>query len=341
MTPSLSKAAQRPSQVSSVVPFDADKQQAGAARAVSAQAEQHPFFSLILATYGRADVLQGIVQSLLQQSERSFEVIVVDQNADDRVEPYVSALRRAGVDVVRLKLPEPNLSGARNAGISVARGEFVAFPDDDCWYEADTLSHMKDALRANDGLDGAIAQWVEVAPEHGTVSDREVRLADWRRFRGGDASSITLFLRLRLVRDLGGFDPRIGVGRWYGAGEETDLLLRLLTVGARLSTARRARVRHAAPVRPRAVSVDLWQRKRVRERGVGAMYVKHRMSLWTVLRGLVAPVVRGMLGLEGRPSAACALYGLACVIGRIEGAVRWLFSERDDHRRSPKPADAR
>lgn len=328
MSPTVTNATEAPHTV-------ATPAARGVARQTQPSAETRPFFSLVLATYGRTDQLGAMLDSLRTQLERSFEVLVVDQNPDDRIAPFLHRLDDLGVRVARIRMPEANLSAARNLGVASACGECVAFPDDDCWYEPEALARTRSALEAEPDLDGVVARWVEATPaDTGNVS-RMLTLDAWRRFRGGDASSIALFLRRRAVVQLGGFDPRVGVGRWYGAGEETDLLLRMLAAGARIRTVPNARVRHRAPVGPSSFSFDQWQGKRSRERGVGALYAKHRLSPIIVMRGLVAPVVSGFRRRESVSRLAGVLYGVAAMLGRIEGMTRWLRRERYDHRDNP------
>lgn len=290
-------------------------------------ASREPFFSLVLATFGRTDELGRLFGSLAQQSFRAFETIVVDQNRDDRVCGHVTRAKAAGLDVSHIRLPEPNLSGARNRGIAVARGSFVGLPDDDGWYEADALQRLHDALTSSNGLDGAVARWVDVAPDAAGQATGELSAESWRRFRGGDASSITLFLRRDRVIAAGGFDVRIGVGRWYGAGEETDLLLRMLQSGARIARVPQACVRHRAPDRAVPLTWVGLKACRARERGVGAIYVKHRLAAWTIARGLVAPMFNGLRGRRRGARLAGMALGLATSIGRVEGALRWLVRE--------------
>lgn len=297
--------------------------------------DDQPLFSLVLATYGRADVLAPLVASLLSQSAAesgsvpTFEVIVADQNPDDRVHPLIEPLRAAGLIGRHLKLGEPNLSKARNAGIAAARGRFVAFPDDDCWYEPDTLASASNHFTRNAGLDGLAARWIEAAPEAGDGEACITREA-MRRFRGGNVASITLFLRLSAVRAAGCFDERIGVGRWYGSGEETDLVFRLLEQDCRMSHAPDVRVHHpvaaAEAARPSAIA---FEQERRRARGTGAMYAKHRLPAWVVARGLLAPLVV-MPGAELAARAGTA-------VGRMEGLVRWQFEERKSRTRPTLP----
>lgn len=282
-----------------------------------------PFLSLVLATCGRAESLGILLESLRTQAERSFELIVVDQNPDDRICPHLSRAREAGISVRRLRQDVANLSLARNAGLAAARGEFVAFPDDDCWYEDDTIAQVRAGLDSAPGCDGAIARWVEVSPQASLPG--RLNLDECRRFRGGDASSITLFLRLATVRSVGGFDTRFGIGRWYGAGEETDLVLRLLAAGADLHTLPAARVRHAPPQGNGTVSLARWQARRRRERAVGALYAKHRLPLRVVVRGLLAPPATGMFSSAPGSRLGHFALGLAATLGRLEGLAHWIL----------------
>lgn len=284
-----------------------------------------PTFSLIVATFGRAEVLAPLVASLIAQSCRSFEVIFADQNPDDRILPMIEPLRAGGHVVEHVRLPRPNLSAARNAGLAVARGRYVAFPDDDCWYEADTLSRAAGILAGDPNLHGLAARWIEAPVEPGDLSSEPIRPEAMRRFRGGNVASITLILERAAVDAIGGFDERIGVGRWYGAAEETDLVLALISRGYRIRHARDVIVHHAfddgAATRPRP---DL---ERKRARGTGAIYAKHRLPGWVVARGILAP----LLATPGPDLAV----GAARSLGRLEGLVRWRLGRRDDPGRAP------
>ena len=279
-----------------------------------------PLFSLILATYGRVDALAPLVSSLVAQSYRNFEVVLADQNGDDRVVTLVEPLRAAGLLGSHLRLPEPNLSAARNAGLAAARGRYVAFPDDDCWYEPGTLAHAAAIFAAHRDLQGIAARWAEAPTESADLSIDPISPEAMRRFRGGNVASITLFLERAAVQAIGGFDERIGVGRWYGAAEETDLVLALVARGHKIRHARDVVVHHAFdaeaanPPRP-----DL---ERKRARGTGALYAKHRLPGWVVARGILAP----LLAVPG-PNLAL---GAARSLGRLEGMLRWSLGRRHD-----------
>lgn len=276
-----------------------------------------PFISLILATVGRTTELDRLFDTLAAQHFRDFEVIVVDQNPDDRLVPHVARARGLSLTVSHLRHLPANLAAARNAGIAVARGAWLGFPDDDCWYEPDVLSTLFARAQAADAPQGVIIHWVEQG-EPPVVAPA----LSWRRtaaFRDVPVSSITLFLQRSLFDRVGGFDARLGVGQWFGAAEETDLVLRALRVGALLAYAPQAGVHHAvAGARP-VHTPQTRLAARCRARGTGALYAKHDLSRWVIARGLIAPVLRPLL----RGAFRDLSHGCAVMRGRLDGWRGW------------------
>lgn len=278
--------------------------------------------SLILATYGRAEEMGRLVASLLAQTDRGFELIVIDQNPDERLACHVECARRGGLDVMHVRMEKPGLSEARNRGIALAKYPVIAFPDDDCWYEAGTIAAVRSGFEAVPGVGGLIACWVE---QRAAVGPGEAYWLDhqaWRNFRGGDASSISLFLDRALFDAIDGFDQRFGVGKWYGAAEEIDLVLRALAAGARLQYNPQVRVHHAWGGVPRGPFAALARNARRRSRGTGAIYAKHRLPRMVVLRGFVAPVMKALSSPTQPVRLGLALF---TTLGRVEGYLRWKW----------------
>lgn len=89
-----------------------------------------PFFTIIIPTYNRADLIIRTLKSVLDQSFQDFEVIIVDNKSTDNtvevLEPYLK-------ENVRLFVQEKNFERARsrNKGIEVAKGKFVSLLDSD------------------------------------------------------------------------------------------------------------------------------------------------------------------------------------------------------------------
>ena len=277
--------------------------------------------SLVLATVGRAAELNRLFDSLAAQTLHNFDVIVVDQNVDERLQPVLQRARSLGLALRHLKHSPPNLALARNAGIAAAGGHWLGFPDDDCWYEPQTLERMLLRTLRRDRPAGVVGRWVEQDPAHppGTLS--------WQRssrFRDLPVSSITLFFERSLLERIGGFDGRLGVGQWFGAGEETDIVLRALHAGALLAYEPEVRVHHRADPPLPGAGPAIRRAARLRARGAGALYAKHRLPAWVIVRGLLSPLLKPAsqaLALTARGPGL--LHGIAIAHGRLQGWLRW------------------
>jgi glycosyltransferase involved in cell wall biosynthesis len=105
--------------------------------------------SLIVATLNRVTELERLLNSLEAQSYRDFEVLVVDQNPDERLLPVLDA--HDGLTIRHLR-SQRGLSRARNVGLRVAGGDIISIPDDDCWYPPDLLRNL--------------TEWFEAHPEY-------------------------------------------------------------------------------------------------------------------------------------------------------------------------------
>lgn len=277
-----------------------------------------PDISLILATVGRTDELARLFDSLAAQTFNRFEVIVVDQNEDNRLQPHLDRARSLGVRLRHLKHHPANLAAARNAGIEAARGKWIGFPDDDCWYAPRLLERVAKRFASKDKPGGVIVRWVEQNEQPASAA-----VLSWERsraFRDIAVSSITLFCSRALFKDIGGFDSRLGVGQWFGAGEETDLALRALRAGALIAYEPLGEVHHAVSTGKTSADRKTRIATRHRARGTGALYAKHKLPIWVILRGLAAPLLRPLL--KASFGAELAL-GYATVRGRLDGYLAW------------------
>lgn len=186
--------------------------------------------SLIVATVNRLAELDRLLCSLEDQSCRDFEVIVVDQNPDDRLVPVLS---RHACLVIRHLRSERGLSRARNAGLRVARGEIIAIPDDDCWYPKDLLASVTEWFESHSGF-GLLGMALRTAehkrsgPNTPATARRCTKSNVW-----GCGMSPALFMRRLVSTAVGDFNEDIGVGASsaYQSGEETDYILRAFEHG--------------------------------------------------------------------------------------------------------------
>lgn len=190
-------------------------------------------FSLIMGTLGRCDEVGEFLASLQRQDHRNFELLIVDQNPDERLAPLIEEYRRH-FRILRYR-SAPGLSRARNVGLRYATGDVIAFPDDDCWYPDGLLSYVARRLQAQPSLDGLTGRFVDAqGRSEGRWLPRTQLLNRFSVWRG--AISFSIFLRRRLVERIGEFDEDLGVGAGtpWGAGEETEFMLRGLQAGGRV-----------------------------------------------------------------------------------------------------------
>jgi GT2 family glycosyltransferase len=266
-----------------------------------------PSLDLVVATVGRTEELERFLESVEVQGYEHVRVIVVDQNADERVDEIV---RRRGLELVHAR-SQQGLSRGRNAGLAHVEAELVAFPDDDCVYPAGLLERVTERFR-DPGLDGLTgrAEDVDGGSSASWKSDRAMLTDDnlWNR-----AISFTIFLRRDVVQRVGPFDERLGLGspEPWSSGEEIDYLIRAVRGGARVEYDPSLIVGH--PVREDDARIGARDGA-----SVGYLLRKHDYPARVVARMLVRPVggvLRSLVRLDG----SRARYHLATFRGRVRG----------------------
>ncbi|MDB5885704.1 MAG: glycosyl transferase, family 2 [Polaromonas sp.] len=103
-------------------------------------------FSVVIPLYNKARYICCTVQSVLDQSFSDIEVIVVDDGSSDGGADLVNAMNDPRIRVVHQT--NAGVSAARNLGIDLARGEWVAFLDADDWHHPEHLACLVDAQAA-------------------------------------------------------------------------------------------------------------------------------------------------------------------------------------------------
>ena len=93
-----------------------------------------PFISVILPTYNRSGVLKRAIDSVMEQSYKNFELIVVDDGSTDDTH---HVLEQYGNKLIYIQQQNRGVSAARNTGIRTSKGQYIAFIDsDDKWKES-------------------------------------------------------------------------------------------------------------------------------------------------------------------------------------------------------------
>jgi GT2 family glycosyltransferase len=209
--------------------------------------QQLPFFSIIIPTYARSGQLGACLRSLAQLDypRGRFEVIVVDDGS--QAPPMGITAGFAGqMDVTLLTQPHAGPAAGRNTGAARARGEFLAFTDDDCAPAPDWLHAI--AARLASAPDCAVGgRTLNALPDNPYSTASQVLIDylytyyDATPDRARFLTSNNLALPAGLFRAVGGFD----VGFPQAAAEDREFCHRWLRQGRRLAYAPEALIYHA------------------------------------------------------------------------------------------------
>jgi glycosyltransferase involved in cell wall biosynthesis len=175
----------------------------------------HPTVSVVIPTRNRAEMVAShALPSALAQRDVDIEVVVVDDGSDEEGRRALESVTDSRVRVVHHATREGQ-SRARNTGIEAARGDWIAFLDDDDLWSPDKLREQLDAA-ASAGADFAYTGVVMIdesrggevittfppTPPEGLLE----RLLAWNAIHAGASSVLA---RASIVRELGGFDENL------------------------------------------------------------------------------------------------------------------------------------
>ena len=91
--------------------------------------DKKPFFSVIIPTYNRNNTLKRAVKSVLKQTHKDFELIIVDDGSTDETKDYLSELKIKFSTKKLIVISQNNkgVSAARNEGIKQSTGQWISF----------------------------------------------------------------------------------------------------------------------------------------------------------------------------------------------------------------------
>ena len=175
-----------------------------------------PFFSVIVPSYNRHDFLDKLMYALSLQDYKDFEVIVVDQSDTIWVNKYHD------LDLLYIHTDIKGAVKARNTASFYARGEVLAFTDDDCIPEKNWLKEAHRIFTSNDiiGIEGLV--------KSDKLNDLNYRPVTNKGFEGIGFMTANLFLKTEIFNRINGFDERFDNPHFR---EDTDLGWRAIKYG--------------------------------------------------------------------------------------------------------------
>jgi len=113
---------------------------------------EQPFFSVIITTYNRASLLLRAIQSLMNQTEKNWEAIIVDDGSTDNTQNCIQAYLKKDKRVQYFKLEHVGAVAAKNKAIELSKGIYVTFLDSDDEYKSNHLESRKNILLQNKAI---------------------------------------------------------------------------------------------------------------------------------------------------------------------------------------------
>lgn len=132
-----------------------------------------PVISVIVPVYKVEKYLEDCVNSLVNQTLKDLEIILVDDGSPDDCGKICDRLAESDRRIKVIHKSNGGLSSARNAGIDVARGEYIGFVDSDDWIEPDMYEYLLTLIRKYDA-DVADCEMLEISKrEYVAIKEKE------------------------------------------------------------------------------------------------------------------------------------------------------------------------
>lgn len=293
--------------------------------------EKRPIaLTVALCTYQRCALLQKALESLIGQLDvepSGIEVLVADNGSTDNTVAMSQEVGKRLPFETRVVIePRKGLSYGRNLAVREARGDVVAFLDDDAVAQPGWISGHLEAYRSDPEVAGVMGRvlpvWEKARPDWlDPALDPFLTIVDF----GDEPFTLTYpaqspvganmsFLRKALL-EVGLFDERFGVGGVRKIPyEETELAGRLHARGLKLVYAPRAVVMHGVPASRATVK---WMSRRIVDQGRAELVydLDHGSRRQAIRKALVGAFVRG-------PLLALAAIGDFCIGRRARAARR-------------------
>lgn len=204
--------------------------------------------TVAVATCGRPEALAECLAAIAAQRRAPDQLIVVDQNALAATREVIA---QSGLDILYIEQPRLGLSASRNLALEHCSQAILAVTDDDCFPDPGWTEAIVAAFEVADltAVTGPILPPDGIAPPGMTATSmrpsRQTRLFDSRVAPWAVGSGANFAAQVVALREVGGWDERLGVGTRGRAAEDCDILDRLLARGATIRYDGKALVHHA------------------------------------------------------------------------------------------------
>lgn len=190
---------------------------------------ERPFVSVVIPAYNAARFIQRTLDSVLNQTHRDLEIIVVDDGSSDDTAERVEQAARQDARLRLVRQPNGGVSRARNTGIALSQGAFVAPLDaDDLWHPTKIEKQLGLFARSSADTGVVYCYYSNIDEDDGIILPRRIYHSPTGRVYPhltignivGNASAP--LIRRSVLADIGGYDESFRDGC-----EDLDLYLML------------------------------------------------------------------------------------------------------------------
>lgn len=200
-------------------------------------------FSMILATLNRSFEINLCLESLLNQSYKDYEIIIVDQSEDNETQKVVKRLNSEIIKYIHIN--KKGLSNARNCALKYVSGDYFCLIDDDAYYPENYLEILRNniihygekCIYSGYIWNTLTNKALEDYPSHNIID-----LSYRKILRYCPSAAITF--PMTTIKEIGFFDDNFGVGAKFGSCEETDYLIRCHRAGYQINYIRELEILH-------------------------------------------------------------------------------------------------
>ena len=165
--------------------------------------EMSHFFSVIICTFNRANLLPRALDSLLAQSEPDWEAIIIDDGSNDQTAKVVARYTDICANIRYFqRTNNRGIGAARNIGVKLAAGKYLTFLDSDDEYAVDHLASRKRLLMMASGIQLLHGGLRIVGDPHVVDKDHPDKLIHLSECKVGG----TFFVRRDVFKEIGGFE---------------------------------------------------------------------------------------------------------------------------------------
>ena len=180
---------------------------------------KNPLVSVIIPTYNRANLLKRAINSVLNQTYKNLEIIVVDDGSTDNTEEIVKEYQDSRIQYILL--PENRgVSSARNRGVKSSRGNFISLLDDDEYLPERIEKSMKVLKNAPENVGMVCSNYWKIEEEKKEIGFLKYSLEDAKRNWAFPAVGSSI-IRRKVFEKICLFDEE------FGPGGDTDFAIRL------------------------------------------------------------------------------------------------------------------